>query len=126
MKLGTQTNSLVNHILSRAIRGEPAPTVGMGATILMWTDRQPATIVAVETYRGQPMVTVQEDRARRVDSNGLSECQEYEYSPDNLGAKWRFAKSKAGDWREMLEGRMARSGRGLRIGERRKYHDFSF
>lgn len=43
MKLGRETGSLINHLLSHS--KEPAPAVGMGATILGWSDRHPATVV---------------------------------------------------------------------------------
>jgi primosomal protein N' len=47
MKLGAQTASLTNHLQSRATIGQPEPTVGMGATLLGWTDRYAGTIVEV-------------------------------------------------------------------------------
>jgi hypothetical protein len=47
MKLGTETNSLVNHLYSRMTIGAPAPVVGMGATTLSWTDRHAATVTKV-------------------------------------------------------------------------------
>jgi hypothetical protein len=34
MRIGTQTNSLVNHLYSRAVNGQPEPVIGMGATLL--------------------------------------------------------------------------------------------
>ena len=39
MNIGTQTSSLVNHLYSRMTIGEPEPTVGMGVTMLSWSDR---------------------------------------------------------------------------------------
>lgn len=47
MKLGSETNSVVNHIYSRAVIGQPEPQVGMGGTVLHWTDRDPVTIFRV-------------------------------------------------------------------------------
>ena len=44
MNLGTETGSVMNHLMSRMVRGEPAPRVGMGATLLSWTDRHAATV----------------------------------------------------------------------------------
>lgn len=32
MKLGTQTGSVINHLYSRGVIGQPTPEVGMGAT----------------------------------------------------------------------------------------------
>jgi hypothetical protein len=48
MKLGTETSNLVNHLLSRAVRVAPTPQVGMGATLLYWSDRSPATIMTIQ------------------------------------------------------------------------------
>lgn len=45
MKLETETASVMNHLMSRATVGHPESVVGMGATILMWTDRRAATII---------------------------------------------------------------------------------
>ena len=132
MKLGSQTNSLTNHILSRAVIGQPEPVVGMGATILSWTDRHPATITKVQTdTQGRWIVTVQEDQAERLDDNGFSESQKYKFSlnPNGFTSWFRFETGKG--WREITPGKKLNSwklseGHGLRIGERNKYHDFSF
>ena len=127
MKLGTQTGSVTNHILSRAVRGQPEPCYGMGCTILAWSDRNPATIINVKGN----IIVVQEDRAYRTDSNGMSECQEYEFERDVYGGLYNFRQAKNGQWEEVRlnedTGRFKKTnGAGLRIGEREKYHDFSF
>ena len=135
MKLGSETNSLVNHLFSRATKGQPVPTVGMGATLLSWTDRAAATIVSVEEIGGSKryryIVGVVEDYARRVDSNGMSECQQYEYQRDPNGRVVEFAsKVGTGEWVRMArndKGRLVKAGGGgLRIGVRDSYRDFSF
>jgi len=127
MKLGTQTDSVVNHLYSRMTIGEPKATVGMGATILSWSDRYAATVTNVDGNR----VTVQRDHAKRVDSNGVSESQDYEYAPDPHGAEYVFRKARSGQWEEVFfnaeTGRWNKSGGyGLRIGKRRQYRDFTF
>ncbi len=43
MKLGTETNSLINNLYSNMTIGAPAQVVGMAATTLSWTDRSVAT-----------------------------------------------------------------------------------
>lgn len=132
MRLGTQTASVMNNIMSRAVIGQPEPYVGMGATLLGWTDRYPATIVQVcKSKTGEVIeIAVQEDDAKRVDSNGMSEAQEYEFTPNPNGTGYRFKKDRKGMWREIRMGEKGRmvftGGRGLRIGERDKYYDFSF
>lgn len=123
MRLATETNSLVNHLLS-GTRGAPQPEVGMGATILMWTDRRPATIVGLEYFKsgaraGQvSAVWIQEDDASRIDNNGMSEMQEYEIVPNPAAMKVRYKVNKAGAF-------TGPSGQ-LRIGQRSKYYDMSF
>ena len=83
--MGT-TNSLVNNLMMDSRQREPS--VGDGATVLMWTDRYAATIVTVERFKtgrraGEvKAVEVREDHAKRTDRNGQSESQTYEYSPN--------------------------------------------
>ena len=129
MKLGTQTGSMTNHILARATRGQPDPEVGMGVTILCWTDRHAGTIRAI-LPNGDIEVT--SDRATLVKGSWLSEDQEYRYETiENAHPqRWRF---KDGIWREVCQGDDGRwrltakgQGSGLRIGERSEYRDPSF
>jgi hypothetical protein len=132
MKLGTQTNSLVNNLMSRAVIGQPEPFVGMGATILGWTDRYPATITGVVKDKDGKVfwIVVREDRAVRTDKRGMDECQSYEFTTDPDGSRSEFKKDRKGMWREVRMGEKGRmvftGGKGLRIGERDKYYDFSF
>lgn len=131
MKLGTQTNSLTNHLYSRMTVGQPEPKEGMGCTILAWTDRYAGTI----TFVGKlgRFICVREDDATRVDKNGMSDSgQVYEYKTNNNGRLFRFRKTRAGTWQEITRnletGRYNKveGGHGLLIGHREKYHDFSF
>lgn len=114
LKLGKDIGSVVNAAL---VEKHIKPEVGMGATILMWSDRHAATIVEV-TASGKT-VTVQEDRAKRTDKNGCSESQTYEYTPNPEAPKRRFRLGKHG-WKQL------NSGCHLSIGHRNTYHDFSF
>lgn len=128
MRLGRDTGSLVNHVLSA---GSPVmPAIGMGATILSWTDRHAGTVVGILTRRDGSLlgVRVQEDTATRVDRNGMSEAQAYDYTPNPEGHVWTFRRHN-GAWREChANGRvMAKgSGMGLALGRRERYYDFSF
>ena len=115
MRLGSETASMTNYLMS-GTKGAPKPEVGMGATILMWTDRKPATIVKVT----RTQVHVQEDKAHRADQNGMSEDQSYEFSRDETAPVRIFRLNKRGAYRE------GHKGPQLRIGERDKYHDYSF
>ena len=132
MKLGSETGSFVNHMISRGVVGEPKPVVGMGCTFLSWTDRDAGTIVDVIHKPGGIVkrIACTHDDAKRVDNNGMSESQEYEFTSNMDGQRSWFAKDRKGFWvhvRENEKGNFvqARSG-GLRIGSRDKYHDFSF
>jgi hypothetical protein len=125
MKLGTETNSLVNHLLSRT--ASLKPEVGMGCTILHWTDRSPATVVSID----DKFLVIQSDGYVRTDSNGMSESQTYEYSPDPNGGKYTFKMWK-GQWKEVQQnpetGRwtLVKGGTKILIGRREKYEDFTF
>lgn len=128
LKAGTETGSLMNHLYSGPVKNEPTPEVGMGATILLWTDRHAATVIG---WDGKT-VLLQEDDVKRTDNNGMSESQTYECTPHSKSPVLRFRKDKTGSWREIFLNRetnrwnMPKGGHGLMLGVRRPYHDFSF
>jgi hypothetical protein len=131
MSYAQQTGSLVNHLHARGVVGQPTPVVGMGATLLSYTDRHGATIIDVQTIRGVTYITVQEDNSVRIDKNGMSESQEYEYTRDPNGRTETFRTAKNGMWERVYKNpetnRWNRSSTGgVRIGDRNTYHDFSF
>jgi hypothetical protein len=119
LRLGLDTGSAINHLMSRA--RVTIPAVGDGATVLMWTDRHAATVVAVKETPALVKVTVQEDRAVRTDSNGMSEVQAYAFTPNPAAPlqTFTFRKTPGG---LVLRGK----GRGLLLGHREEYRDFSF
>lgn len=97
------------------------PEIGMGATILMFSDQYPATVVQIVSPK---KIAIQEDTATRVDKNGPSEEQEWSFMP-NLKAPVKYVTlRKTGVW--MLEGTSLRGGTVVRIGRRNKYYDFGF
>ena len=120
---GTQTGSFMNFAMSGMI-GMPEPEVGMGVTVLSWTDRRPATIVEVVKRKNGKVaaIVIQEDNAKRVDENGFSESQEYEYSQNPEAAKETFELRRNGAWAKAGDEAKNR----LVIGRREKYHDFTF
>ena len=127
MKLGIETGSLINHVMSRS--QSPEPVVGMGGTMLYWSDRTAVTVVEVN-HKGR-FIVVQEDRAVRVDRNGMSEVQQYEYKPDPNGSKYIYRKMRDGRWAQhYLNPKTNRlkknSSAQLALGYRDKYHDYSF
>lgn len=114
-----RTGSAMNHLMGEA--AGDVPVVGTGCTRLGWSDRHPYTVVLVLS---PTRIVVQEDRATRVDSNGMSESQEYAFAPNPDGPTRTVTKRKNGAWVEMGES-MANGTRYL-IGFRKKYHDYSF
>lgn len=114
MKLGSDTGSLINHLFAGSQM--PTPEVGMGATVLSWTDRHAATITEVKGKR----VTVRLDEAIRTDKNGMSESQTYEYKSNPDGMEMTFSLRKNGQYK------LVGGGKVLAVGERRHYRDYSF
>lgn len=94
----------------------PTPEIGMGCTMTSYTDRHAGTIIAMTAKT----ITVQEDDAKRTDGNGMCDMgQQYDYSHNPKGAISIFRMTKRKGWRDT-------GHRGLLIGERDKFHDFSF
>jgi hypothetical protein len=91
------------------------PKVGMGATILDYTDRTPATIIRVSD--SAKTFWIQQDNAKRIDNNGMSEDQVYIYSP-NLNANIQCVRLTKKGWQS--------NGQKVVIGIRRAYYDYSF
>lgn len=116
-----QYGSLINCIADNApVRR--IPDVGDGATIVMWSDRLPATITEVrKTKSGKLRITVQEDKATRIDNNGISESQSWQFERDTNGRVFQYSERKDGVLREVQNG-----GTTLWVGSRQKYYDFSF
>lgn len=119
-----QFGSLNNMIDARV--KNPEPEVGMGATILAWTDRYGGTVIEVRRSKAGKItaVLVQEDTAVRADKNGMSEHQNYEFAPNPEGQIWEFTMRRNGRLAE--KGSRKGQGYGLRIGRREKYYDYSF
>lgn len=131
MKLGTQTGSVINHLHSRAVIGQPEPVVGMGATMLLWADRSACTIVNVQQVRGKTIVTVQRDRAKVVAGSSHDGSAEYEYGRNPFATEYHFRREADGRWQQVVinrqTGRWGKvDGLGLRIGVRDEYCDPSF
>lgn len=94
---------------------EVIPVVGMGVTICFHSDSHPATVTQVLS---KSRIVIQEDNAKRIDDNGMSECQVYEYTPDLTAPKLLVRKTTKG-WK-------TEHGQYLSLGVRRKYYDYSF
>lgn len=123
MKLGTQTGSFFNHLMSNSMS---IPEVGKGATVLHWTDRS-AYFVDFVSEDGKTVI-IERAKAVRTDNNGMSESQSYEYvrDPQTEPETIRFTYGK---WRRVYtnwEGKKETSPINIIFGTMREYYDFSF
>jgi hypothetical protein len=135
MRLGSETASVVNNLMSRGVIGEPVPVVGMGVTMLGWTDRYPGTIVKVSELCGKRWkyeIEVTRDDDKVISGSMMDGSASYEFTPNLVGKRTMFRKSlKTGMWvegyinSETLKFNKS-GGKGLRIGERERYLDPSF
>lgn len=97
------------------------PEVGMGATINFHSDSKAATIIQV-TNNGKRIVCRQ-DKAIRIDQNGMSESQTYNYEADPEGSIYIATLRKDGRYRRVGS---TGSGSTITVGVRREYYDYSF
>ena len=96
--------------------------VGGPATIHAYSDRYAGTVVSITDKE----IIIQEDIAVRVDGNGISESQEYTYTPNENGRKFIFKRVRSGRCRgEWREGGLT-AGYPVTFNCRNKYYDFSF
>jgi len=96
------------------------PEVGQGCTLLYFTDRVPATII-----RATPkLIEVQEDNYERLDTNGMSDTQDYSYTANPKGTVHTFTLRQNGRW--VRKGETISNGLRCSIGIRRRYYDYSF
>lgn len=105
----------------------PVPTVGMGGTTMSYSDRHPVTVVSVGPLNKKSpagRIGVQEDHAKRIDGNGMSECQDYEFTPNPKAPIVFYTIRKTGQY--IREGESLKNGQVVVLGYRDKYHDFSF
>ena len=134
MKIGTETNCLVNHLYSRMTKGAPTPVVGMGATILGWTDRHAATITSVNELKSKKWmyeIEVQRDSKKVISGSIHDGSADFFYTPNIEGSKDIYRMDRnTGKW---INGyinpetkRFIKLGGSLIIGFRESYIDPSF
>lgn len=119
MKLGKDTGSLVNYVSGNSKQVEPV--AGMGATLLMWSDRHACTIHKVEGKK----LWASEDSATLTSGSCQSESQTYKYTNINEddASRWSlFTLRKDGRWHRGT----TLSGTVLAIGYRDEYYDPCF
>lgn len=95
---------------------ELKPEVGMGATARIGSDRLAYTIVRVSP--SGKTVWVKEDDAKRIDNNGMSECQNYEYTRNESNPEVQIRKNNRGQWKS--------GDTKFVLGCRSQYYDYSF
>jgi hypothetical protein len=123
MKLGTETGSVINHLMSRSTRDQATPEVGMGATVLMWTDRRAATVTRVWVERKATLIRVQYDEEQPDGS--------FAHNPN--GGTDTFRQANIGGWEQVTKNsdtgrynKVEGGGWGLMLGVRQSYRDPSF
>lgn len=91
------------------------PSVGLGATLLYWTDTHAYTITRVSS--SGKTFWMKRDKAVRIDGNRMSDSQQYRYEaqPDMPEERVRMTK----------RGWMCR-GQFVRVGYRDEYYDYTF
>lgn len=108
----------LHNLLADQSRDATEVAVGVGGTVVGWTDRHAVTVVDVS--KSGHRVTVQYDTAVRTDTNGMSDAQEYRYERNTDGRVETFTRRRDGSYR--VKGGTAR----LLVGVRSHYHDYSF
>jgi hypothetical protein len=134
MKLGTQTNSLVNHLYSRMTVGALKPVVGMAATTLSWTDRHAATVTEVTELCGKRWlyeIRVVEDKALVIAGSTHDGSATFSFVPNPMGyANIYRMDRKTGEWVygyvNQDTGKFKKGQGGLILGRRDHYVDPSF
>lgn len=77
------------------------PNVGDGISLVAGSDYYPYTII--EVSESGKRITVQADKARRIDSNGLSESQDWEITPNPEGESYALSLRKDGYFHKVGE-----------------------
>lgn len=90
-------------------------TVGMGATVVLYTDRHACTVVGIS--KSGKRVTLRRDQVTRLDARGRSESQSYRFAADPTGQVSTARLTKRG-W--------SSGGCKVLIGVREEYYDPNF
>lgn len=126
----TTTGSLINALQGQG--GATVPEVGMGATLLMYSDRSPWTVIEVRKNKAGKVVeaVMQADRAIRTDDRGMSDCQDYRFERDLEGTTRTIRQTRDGKWREAYTDydgkvRCTKNSSIVRLGSRDRHYDFT-
>lgn len=122
MLLGTETGSVMNHLMSCAAT---FPKKGQGATVLKWTDRHAYEVLEVSPD-GKRCI-IQRYKPERVDNNGMGDAQDYIYNEligDPIELRYKY-----GAWRQKSQAPGERpQWQVIHIifGIKNEYYDFCF
>ena len=112
----------INNRIDERVKSEE-PKVGMGVTHYGWSDRYPYEITKVIDDRH---LEIRRLDYKRIDNNGMSECQEYEYFSNENNPIERLYKNKNGRWVRRVGKNGVDNYGGWRIGTAEYYYDFTF
>lgn len=93
------------------------PVIGMGLTVSIGSNKYIYTIVSISVSGKSFKAT--KDIAIRIDNNGMSDCQDYQYAADPKGELVSF---RLGTKTNRYKCRFGYAS----LGVRRAYHDFNF
>lgn len=96
------------------------PEIGMGATQMCWTDRNPWTVVAVHS---ENKCMVQRDKVKAKEGDWQMGHQQWDIEPDPNGATEIITRRRNGKWYPVNK---PMTSTGFILGERRHYYDWSF
>lgn len=116
-KFGSLQNLMMGNSVGTKKGETISPEIGMGGTLVHWTDREPVTIIEISP--SGKTITLQADIATRLDKNGMSDSQSYSFERNPGGAKFKARKRKSGFW-------TTTGGERVMLGHRSKYYDYSF
>lgn len=97
------------------------PEVGMGATIVLYSDTHAATICEIINSK---TVAVKRDKAKVIHGDVFSADIKYEYERNESAQPTIFTMRKGGVW--ISKGDSIRHGLKLMLGVRQEYYDPSF
>ncbi len=118
--------SIINSTLGSMTIGQPDPVVGMGGTVLLYSDRNPCTIFRVFTYRKCTAVEVRLDNWTHDEEGYMTG------STVNVKGITYYFVFKDGRWKELNHDtatgkfKTVQGGWGFLIGQRQGYYDRSF
>jgi hypothetical protein len=92
------------------------PFPGYGCTVILYSDRHAATITRVSP--SGKTFWYRQDKATRIDTNGMSDYQTYSYEPDPDAPEIQVRMTKKG-WKNA-------QGSYVAVGYHREYYDYSF